>query len=131
MARSDKQVTASGGSSRSIVWPQCRSWSAMTVGIESRLYCSSTMKHRYILGVASGTWAGALLCSRPRRLTERCSGLGAPSPAVSMTSRISVVVFGAEVGDRVFAHHPAQRVLQLHQLNEQIVLGIELRRAHG
>src|SRR2546429_9398792 len=113
MARSDKQVTASGGSSRSIVWPHCRSWSAMTVGIESRLYCSSTMKHRYILGVASGA--------------ERCSGLG----AVSMTSRISVVVFGAEVGDQVFAHHPAQRVLQLHQLNEQIVLGIELRRAHG
>src|SRR5690606_37513592 len=43
----------------------------------------------------------------------------------------SVVVLAPEVGDEVFTLHPAQRVLQLHQLNEQIVLGIEPRRGHG
>src|SRR3954451_14802854 len=37
------------------------------------------------------------------------------------------VVVEAEVGERFFADHPAQRVLQLRQLDEQVVLGIETR----
>src|SRR2546427_6659024 len=43
----------------------------------------------------------------------------------------SVVVFLAEVGDKVFAHQPTEGVLQLHGLDEEIVLGIEVRCAHG
>src|SRR5688500_17921699 len=44
-----------------------------------------------------------------------------------MRSR-SVVVLVTEVRDEVFADHPAKRVLQLDQLNEEIVLGRERRR---
>src|ERR1043166_7699009 len=42
-----------------------------------------------------------------------------------------VVVFLAEVGDQVFAHHPAQGVLEFHGLDEQVVLGIEFGAGHG
>jgi hypothetical protein len=42
----------------------------------------------------------------------------------------SIVVFLAQMGDQVLAHHPAQRVLQLHRLDKQVMLGIKLRRAH-
>src|SRR5690606_10035224 len=42
----------------------------------------------------------------------------------------SVVILVAQVGDELLAHHPAERVLQLHELNEQIVLRIELGRGH-
>ena len=41
-----------------------------------------------------------------------------------------VVVLAAEVGDLLLAHHPAQRVLELGQLDEQVVLGIEAGRRH-
>src|SRR5215469_1494260 len=44
---------------------------------------------------------------------------------------VLVVVFGAEVGDELLAHHPAQSVFELHRLDEEVVLGIQLRRAHG
>jgi hypothetical protein len=37
----------------------------------------------------------------------------------------SVVVFEAEVGDQVFAHDVAQRVFQLHGLDEEVVFGIK------
>ena len=37
----------------------------------------------------------------------------------------SVVVLEAEVGDEIVAHDMAERVLELHGLNEEIVLGIE------
>src|SRR5579859_3344656 len=43
----------------------------------------------------------------------------------------SVVIFQAEVRDQRFAAHPAQRVFQFHQLNENVVLGIKPRRRHG
>src|SRR5687767_10494912 len=42
----------------------------------------------------------------------------------------SVVVFAAEVRDELLAAHKTQRVLQLHQLNEQIVLRIDLGGVH-
>ena len=45
----------------------------------------------------------------------------AAAPAVGCL----VVVFEAEVGDQVFAHDVAQGVLELHRLDEEIVLGIE------
>ena len=37
----------------------------------------------------------------------------------------SIVVFQAQVGDQVFTAHPAQRVLEFHQLDEDIVLGVQ------
>src|ERR1039458_1893867 len=43
----------------------------------------------------------------------------------------SVVVFLAQVGDQVLAHHPAKSILELHGLDEQVVLGVKLRGAHG
>src|SRR5579864_355299 len=42
-----------------------------------------------------------------------------------------VVIFLAQVSDQVLAHHPAKRVLELHGLDKQVMLGIEFRRAHG
>src|SRR4051812_36963536 len=41
-----------------------------------------------------------------------------------------VVVLASEMGDQFLAHHVAQRVLQLHQLDEQVVLRIDLRGMH-
>jgi PIN domain nuclease of toxin-antitoxin system len=41
-----------------------------------------------------------------------------------------VIVFQPQVGDQFFAFQMAQRVLQLHQLNEQIVLRIEAGGSH-
>ena len=40
----------------------------------------------------------------------------------------SVVVLGAEVGDGVVALEVAERVLQLHELDEDVVLGVDARR---
>src|SRR5688572_30499294 len=37
----------------------------------------------------------------------------------------SVVVLEPKVGDQFLAHHVAQRVLELHQLDKQVVLGVE------
>src|SRR5881409_1340523 len=116
MARSDRHVTVSGGSSRSIVWPHCCNWSAMTIGMESRRYCSSTMKHRYIFVVVPRGTALGLSGRRGGRPTERRAGVGTPLPPGSIDVPDSGVVFRAEVRDQLFAHHPAQRVLQLHRL---------------
>src|SRR4029450_6898571 len=43
----------------------------------------------------------------------------------------SVVVLEAQVGDEVLALHVAQGVLQLHELDEQVVLGVEAGGGHG
>src|SRR3954469_8535627 len=43
---------------------------------------------------------------------------------------MSVVIFAAEVRDQFLALQVTQRVLQLHQLDEQVVLGIEAGRVH-
>src|SRR3954471_1237608 len=42
-------------------------------------------------------------------------------------SCLLLVVLDAEVGDLFFAHQPAQRVLELGLLDEEVVLGIEPR----
>src|SRR5436190_22066307 len=41
-----------------------------------------------------------------------------------------IVIVETEVRNQVFASHPAQSILQLHQLNEQIMLRIEARSRH-
>src|SRR5580765_5271606 len=46
-------------------------------------------------------------------------------------SRVSVVILQAEVGDQILSAHPAQRVFQLHELDENVVLGIKAGRGHG
>src|ERR1700730_10784822 len=38
-----------------------------------------------------------------------------------------VVILLPQVCDHLLAHHPAQSVLELHQLNEQIMLGIQIQ----
>src|SRR3954453_14391445 len=43
----------------------------------------------------------------------------------------SVVVLEAEMCDQVFSAHPAQRILQLHKLNEDIMLGVQAFSSHG
>src|SRR5260221_8920535 len=43
----------------------------------------------------------------------------------------SVIVLVPEVRDHLFAHHPAEGVLQLHELNEEVVLRIEPFGVHG
>src|SRR5262245_10866491 len=42
----------------------------------------------------------------------------------------SIVVLASEMGDELLALHMPQRVLQLHELNKQVVLGIHLTRVH-
>src|ERR1700726_3188798 len=46
------------------------------------------------------------------------------------TKWASVVILLSQVGDQIFAHHPAQSILQFHRLNEQIVLRVKSRRGH-
>src|ERR1051326_5590203 len=42
-----------------------------------------------------------------------------------------IVIFQSEVRDEIFSSHPAERVLQLHELDENVVLGIDFGRVHG
>src|SRR5580704_3382942 len=50
------------------------------------------------------------------------------SPCSSQTTL--VVILLPQVSDQVFAHHPSQRVFQLHRLDKQVVLGIKARSCH-
>src|SRR5690349_20355429 len=43
---------------------------------------------------------------------------------------ISVVILPSQMGDQVLSLQIPQGVLQLHQQNEQIVLGVQARRVH-
>src|SRR5438552_5694134 len=45
-------------------------------------------------------------------------------------ANVLVIVFTAKVGDELLALEIAERVFQLHQLDEQVVLRIEARRMH-
>src|SRR5262249_58500287 len=45
-------------------------------------------------------------------------------------SRFLVVVLGPEMGDELLAPQVAQRVLELHELDEQVVLRVERRGRH-
>src|SRR5206468_3073675 len=72
---------------------------------------------------------------RPLRSGSRShappKALQPPTASTAASSAAAlVVVLGAKVGDELFAAQVAQRVLELHQLNEQVVLGIQPRRGH-
>src|SRR5271163_2683944 len=47
-----------------------------------------------------------------------------------LSAPASVVIFQAKVSDELLAHHMAKGVLQLHRLNEQVMLGIKPGRSH-
>ena len=68
---------------------------------------------------------GRLTC---HRTSEACSFVLASAETVRST--YLVVVFLPQVRNQILAHHPAQRVLQLHRLDEQIMLGIQARCGH-
>jgi len=65
------------------------------------------------------------------RIDEPCAIVSTCSifPTISKAG-ILVVVLQPQVGDEIFAAHPAQGVFELHQLNENIVLGIQAGRDH-
>ena len=73
----------------------------------------------------------------PRRRWEtRLAGGSRPAPMFSrgypLFLLVVLVVLEAEVGDLLLAHHPAQRVLELRLLDEEVVLRVEpWRRAAG
>src|SRR5262249_31886763 len=48
----------------------------------------------------------------------------------SARKKILIVVFGAKVSDELLAAEMAERILELHQLNEEVVLGVQPRRRH-
>src|SRR3984957_18009443 len=60
-------------------------------------------------------------------------------PPITSTFRLAgswrldplVVVLEAKVGNQILSAHPTQGVLQLHQLNENVVLGIQSGSRHG
>jgi AhpD family alkylhydroperoxidase len=79
------------------------------------------------LGLAVAVHAGARMVYSSRAMDAANKHL----VTSGATSSGLVVVFLAEVGDQIFAHHPAQCVFQLHRLNEQVVLGVKLRAGHG
>jgi len=70
---------------------------------------------------------------RIRKVAASCSWATRrrPNPGRSETSTSSIIIPLAEVGDQVFAHHPTQSVFEFHRLDEEVVLGIKLGRAHG
>src|SRR5687768_12128807 len=55
---------------------------------------------------------------------------GGDSDSRPPVAAASVVILQAEVRDEVFAAEVAERVLELHQLDEDVVLGVEAGRGH-
>src|SRR5215472_6553276 len=49
----------------------------------------------------------------------------------SISETALIVIFQTEMSDQIFTAHPPERVLQLHQLNEDVVLRVESGRGHG
>src|SRR5690349_6536436 len=75
--------------------------------MESCLYCSSIMKQKRINDAASTTRLLAVTWLLPL-----------------------IVVIEPKVGNQIFSTHPAERVLQFHELNKEIVFRIQAGRGH-
>src|SRR5207302_2637159 len=74
----------------------------------------------------------SFLASLERLLLARSPAKARPPSAnVSESQFRLIVVFLPQVRNQIRAHHPAQRVLQLHGLDEQVMFGIQPRRGHG
>src|SRR5579864_8263123 len=50
--------------------------------------------------------------------------------APKLNRRPLIVILLPEVRNQALAHHPAKSIFQLHELYEQIMLGIQTRRGH-
>src|SRR2546425_142176 len=72
--------------------------------------------------------SGTTLNDVPRTSRRRRSVIGTGCANVSANARLSRSA--AEVGDELFALQVAERILQLHQLNEQIVLRVQAWRVN-
>src|SRR5947199_10441230 len=66
----------------------------------------------------------------PRYTIGNADSTPITSPPTSAGCVKLVVVFTAKVRDQLFAFEVPECVLQLHQLNEQVVLRVEARRVH-
>src|SRR4051812_45480697 len=72
-----------------------------------------------------------------QRLPADMIGSAESTPIASPPNRAGwvnaalVVVLTAEMGDQLLTLQVPQRVLQFHQLNEQIVFGVQSRRVDG
>src|SRR5271157_1072531 len=76
---------------------------------------------------------GAVRCSRPCGEAQRWYGLrrvGAEARAVAPPRTELVVVLQPQMRDQFFSPQMAECVLQLDELDEQIVLGIQTGRGH-
>src|SRR4051794_4415518 len=69
-----------------------------------------------------------MLCNRNKGVPG--NGKGRSRAALSRGEFESVVILETEVSDELLAFEVTQRVLQLHGLDEQIVLGIQARLRH-
>src|SRR5271163_3357478 len=93
-------------------------------------YC--TCSRRFEPHWLRSKWGRCLIVRMPMSslaFTRRSSVLWRRCGAINSAGSL-IIVFEAEVGDQVFAAHPAQRVFELHQLDEDVVLGIDVRRVH-
>src|ERR1700730_8886505 len=57
-------------------------------------------------------------------------GCGSAKKSTDDSQINSVVILLPQVRNQILSHHPSQRILQFHGLDEQIVLRVQLRRAH-
>src|SRR6185437_9704824 len=81
---------------------------------------TATMSNRVGPGKRyAGTCPRSLMKPKPTTAPRRIGG-----------AERSVIVLGAQVRDGFLAHHPAQGVLQLHELDEEVVLRVEVGRRH-
>jgi prevent-host-death family protein len=78
------------------------------------------------------SWATLRHRSRRRRIgsTTDTTRPGAPAPHRGESWSTSVVILQPQMRDQFLALQMPQRILQLHQLNKQIMLGIKPRRRH-
>jgi hypothetical protein len=66
-----------------------------------------------------------------RTLRNRClPSANRGHPSDSCAQRPSIVILQPQMRDQLLAFQVPERIFQLHQLNEQIVLGIQARHRH-
>src|SRR5206468_11471109 len=61
---------------------------------------------------------------------EEFSAISAGSACSASFSNLLIVVLAAQVGDQLLAFQVTEGVFQLHQLDEEIVLGVKTGRVH-
>src|SRR5262249_25291745 len=116
-------MTACATSTRRSMW--LRAWIKIQPGTICSFGGVSTTLPPNFPSAANPQGGRSMSAASSKRTTMRCL-----MPGSGATLCTLVVVLQAEVGDQRLAFQVAQSVLQLHQLDEQIVLGIESRRSH-